>query len=226
MQVKITYLGHAAFLIEGSDSKRMVIDPFITGNPVAKIKIEDLPKLDYVLVTHDHEDHLGDAVELAKRDGAKLIAIHEVAIKHASQKEGVIAEQAIGMNIGGTFTDGKLKFSMTLALHSCYNGHPAGFVIEMDNRKIYHAGDTDFFSDMKLIGQKFDKLDVALLPIGGHYTMHEEGAAQAVKALEPKLAVPMHYNTWPIISAEAEKFARLCEPIEVRTVGIGESLEI
>ena len=221
--MKLTFLGHAAFLLQGS--KTIIIDPFITGNPSAKIKVKEIPKVDYVLITHDHEDHIGDALKIAKRDKAKVIAIYEVIKKYIPQKEGMIAKKAVGMNIGGTFIDNNIKFSMTLAFHSCYNGHPAGFVVEMDKKKIYHAGDTALFSDMKLIGQKF-KLDLALLPIGGHYTMHEEEAAQAVKLLKPKLTVPMHYNTWPIIKADPKQFARLCGKEKVKILKTNQILEL
>ncbi len=219
--IKINYLGHAAVLITGS--KNIIIDPFITNNPKASLKLEDLPKIDFVLVTHDHFDHFGDAIAIAKRDKATLIAIHEI-----SQKPEVVESKikVVGINIGGSYQQDGIAVSMTEAHHSATVGSPAGLVVEMDGKRIYHAGDTSYWSDMGLIPKLFGELDVALLPIGGHYTMDIKQAVLAVKDLKPKLTIPIHYNTWPIISADGNIFKESCLPFIVKVLMPGETEDL
>ncbi len=221
--IKINWLGHSAVLITGS--KNIIIDPFITGNPKASLKIEEIPKIDFVLVTHDHPDHFGDAIEIAKRDKATLIAIYEI-----SQKPEVVESKinVVGMNIGGTYRQDGIVVSMTQAVHSATVGSPVGFVVEMDGKRMYHAGDTAYWSDMSLIPKLFGELDVAFLPIGGHFTMDIKQAVLAANDLKPKLIIPIHYNTWPVISADPKIFVESCKPFMVKVLmpGETESLEV
>lgn len=217
--LKIKYLGHSVVLIEGS--KKIIIDPFLTGNPKASMTVGQLPKIDFVLITHDHPDHFGDAIEIAKRDGSTLIAIHEVTLKPEVVNSKI---KTVGMNIGGTYSQDGVTVSMTQAFHSASVGNPAGLVIKMDGKNIYHAGDTSYWSDMGLVPKLFGELDIAFLPIGGHYTMDIVQAAMAVKDLKPKVIVPVHYNTWPIITADKEEFKKMCLPFAVNGLNPGEEL--
>ncbi len=219
--MRINYLGHSAVLITGS--KNIIIDPFITNNPKASLKLEEIPKIDFVLVTHDHFDHFGDAIEIAKRDQATLIAIFEI-----SEKPEVVASKikVMGMNIGGTYRQAGIVVSLTEAHHSATAGSPVGFVVEMDGQRIYHAGDTSYWSDIGLIPKLFGELDVAFLPIGGHFTMDIRQATMAVKDLKPKLTIPIHYNTWPVISADPKIFEESCKPFMVKVLLPGETEDL
>ena len=204
MSVKVNYLGHACFLIEGG-GKRLIIDPFLTGNPQATMNAENV-QVDYVLVSHAHGDHLGDAVDIAKRNGATAIANHEIAVY--LQGKGV---EAHGMHIGGGFDFPFGRVKLTIAHHGSsfpdggYGGAPCGFLLEIEGKKIYHACDTGLFYDMKLIGSV--GLDLAILPIGDNYTMGPDDALVAVELLEPKRVWPIHYNTFPVIEQDVEAFA-------------------
>ncbi|AHL23309.1 metal-dependent hydrolase [Thermococcus nautili] len=223
--VKVKFLGHAAFLIEGS--KRILIDPFLTGNPQAAVKPEEV-EADLILVTHAHGDHIGDAVEIAKRTGAKIVAMFDVANYISEQAEGV---EVIGMNYGPTEIDG-VGIVQVPAWHSSSDGkygigNPCGYIVKLDGKTIYHAGDTFVFLDMGLFSELYGPIDVALLPIGGHFTMGPREAAKAVELLKPKKVVPMHYNTWPPISADPEEFKRLVgDKAEVVILKPGEELEL
>lgn len=209
--VKVWWLGHAAFLIEGS--KKVIVDPFITGNPLSPVKVEDI-KVDLVAVTHGHGDHLGDAVEIAKNNDVPIVCIHELS--RVLAKKGV---EAVGMNIGGTAEVNGIRVTMVKAVHSAdveeddtiiSAGDPAGFVIEVDAVRVYHCGDTDVFLDMQLIGELY-KPDLMLVPIGDWYTMGVEAAAKAVELVKPKVAIPMHYNTFPVIEKNPEEFKKAVE---------------
>jgi len=217
--MKITYLGHSAILMEGS--KTILIDPFISGNPQAKnISLPD--RIDFIVVTHDHSDHIGDAFEIAKERLSTIVTQHEIAIM--AQEKGLNAE---GMNVGGPVELSNVKFYFTNAVHSSGTGHPMGAVIEMEEKRLYHAGDTGLFSDMRLISDYF-RPDLAFLPIGGRYTMDEEQAAYALKnLLRVKKVIPIHYNTWPPISADPMRFRELVgDAAEVIILSIGQSTEI
>ena len=201
--MKVTFIGHAAVEIK-TEKHSLLIDPFITGNPVAKHKPEDFQP-DVILLTHGHADHLGDAIPISKRTGAPIISIFELATYCQSQ-----GAKAIGMNIGGP---GRFAFGtvqLTPAVHSSshdghYLGEPCGIVLTtLDNRKIYHAGDTALFGDMALIGKL--GLDLAFLPIGSYYTMDPDAAAEAVQLLKPKIVIPIHYNTLPTIHQDPQQF--------------------
>ena len=204
----ITWLGHSAFLIEGRD--RILIDPFLTGNPMAAISADKV-ECDIICVTHGHMDHLGDAVNIARRTGATIAAILEMS--EYLEKLGV---KSVGFNLGGTAKIRDTSITMVQALHSSSIGAPGlefsaampvGMVID-SGKVVYHAGDTAVFGDMKLIGDLY-KPDVALLPIGGFYTMDPRQAALAVKLIRPKTVVPMHYNTWDLIKVDPKDFQAL-----------------
>ncbi len=194
--MKITYLSHSCFLIE-TGPHRLLIDPFLSGNPKAPLTPEAV-KCDTILISHGHNDHVGDAVAIAKRNGATIVGTYELAV--FCSKQGV--SKVHPMNIGGShrFPFGTVK--LTLAHHSAgyqagdghfhYLGDPYGFLIGAEGRTVYHSGDTALFLDMQLIGQ-MNRIDVALLPIGDNFTMGVDDAVKAVEFLQPRIVVPMHY---------------------------------
>jgi len=208
MTVKLTYYGHACFAIE-SAGIAIVIDPFITGNPLAPVKAQDI-KADYVLVSHGHGDHLGDAVEIARRNNATVISNFEISTY--CQNQGT---QAHPLHIGGgwNFPFGRVK--LTVAHHGSalpdgsYGGNPCGFLLTVGDVKIYHAGDTALTYDMKLVGE--EGVDIALLPIGDNFTMGPEDALRAVKLIEPKVVIPMHYDTFDVIKQDPLAFVKKVE---------------
>ena len=199
--MKVRFMGHAAVKLEGS--KVVYIDPFLRGNPKAAETPDKVERCDVIVVTHDHSDHLGDAFEIARKTGAVIVSQYEIAAR--AQEEGLKAEP---MNIGGPVEVAGVRVWLTDARHTSGVGAPTGAVVEMDRKRVYHAGDTGLFGDMKLIGEFF-KPDVALLPIGGRFTMDPEQAAKAVELLGVKVVIPIHYNTWPLIEADPEEFKRL-----------------
>jgi L-ascorbate metabolism protein UlaG (beta-lactamase superfamily) len=219
--VKVTFLGHAAFKIEGS--KTVLVDPFITGNPKSPLKrIEDIEKADVVIVTHDHGDHgFEDAVKICKRTGAYFVSQYELVVKSN-------LERVEPMNIGGFVNVGGMgvEVAFTPAWHTANVGDPTGVIIRMDGKTIYHAGDTGLFYDMKLIGELY-KPDLAILPIGGRFTMDIYQAAKAVEFISPKFVIPMHYNTFDLIKADPKEFERLVgDRAKVVILNPGESFEI
>lgn len=219
--MKAHYLGHSAVLLEGS--KTVLFDPFLTGNPKASRTADSIRACDFLVVTHDHEDHLGDAFAIARRTGGTIVAIHELAVR--AQGEGLRAE---GMNIGGSIRlpagdGGDLRFSMTHATHSATEGHPAGFLLEMDEKTIYHMGDTGLTTDLKILPEFF-RIDLAFVPIGDRYTMGPASAATAVAWCGAKRAVPIHYNTWPPIAVDPADFARRLPAGVVSVLAPGESI--
>jgi L-ascorbate metabolism protein UlaG (beta-lactamase superfamily) len=207
MSVTITWLGHSCFALEG-DGHRLLIDPYLNDNPVALIKA-DKAEAGFILLTHGHFDHVTDAPAIAKRTGAKVVAGFEVT--EWLKREGVAEDKVVPMNPGGAvrLPFGRVKF--TIAHHSsstpdgAYGGVPGGFLIELAGKRLYFAGDTALFLDMKLIG--LGGLDLAVLPIGDLFTMGPEDAVEAVKFLNPKKAAPCHYNTWPPIAQNAAAWA-------------------
>ena len=216
--IKYTYYGHASFLLDDSTSK-VLTDPFLTGNPLAAIQADEV-ECDYILLTHAHGDHLGDAPAIAKRTGAMVLGIPEV-LDVCLQAEGDIKTH--GMNIGGSVKLPFGKVRMTMALHSSgvAGGIACGYVIQIGGINVYFAGDTALFSDMKLIGQK-DPLDYAVLPIGDNYTMGLEDAALAAQWLNTKNVIPIHYNTWPVIAQEAGRYKEVTEGMTRAAVHIVE----
>lgn len=200
--VKLTWLGHSCFEIKSG--KMILVDPFIDENPAATVSASEL-KPDIIAVTHGHSDHLGDTVSIAQRTGCTVVCIHEIS--QYLKSKGI---QTVGMNIGGTVKIGDISFTMTDAHHSSSidesgwsfdGGRAAGFVISSNDVSIYHAGDTGLFRDMELISELYHP-DVALLPIGGRYTMDPRDAAVAVRMLQVKLVIPMHYNTFEQIEQD------------------------
>jgi L-ascorbate metabolism protein UlaG (beta-lactamase superfamily) len=217
--MNIKFLGHSGFIIEGS--KKVIIDPFLTGNPKAALSVNDIKTADYIVVTHGHGDHIGDAYQICKNTGATLVSIHEIAVD--AQNHGIKAE---GLNRGGSIKLDGLVIHMTDAKHSSDMGHECGVVIEMDDKRVYHSGDTGLFMDMQLIGE-FLKPDVAILPIGDRYTMGIETAVRAVEYIGAKKVIPMHYNTFPIIQADPKVFKeKVGNKAEVIILNPGDSLKI
>ncbi len=224
--LKLTYHGHSCFELE-ADGHRVIVDPFLNGNTHAKVKPADV-KVQAVLVSHGHGDHVGDAVEIARRNRCAVVANFEIA----NWIEGQGAE-SYGMHIGGshTFPWGRVK--LTPALHGSslpdgvYGGNPAGFLIWMGGKCVYYAGDTGIMSDMALYG-RLNPIDLALLPIGDNYTMGVEDAAEAAVLLGCKQAMPIHYNTFPVIPADPKEFLRRVEAhgIRGRIAGFGETIEV
>lgn len=206
--MRIQYLSHSAFLVEGS--KTLLFDPFLTGNPKAKTDPYDLNP-DYILVSHGHGDHFGDALDIARYCDATIISVNELALY--CTRRGVDAHP---MHIGGAHRFGDdLTVKLTVALHgnaliedglSQYLGMPCGFLVEMDGKTLYFAGDTALTYDMKAVIGDLHDIDVAMIPIGDNFTMGPQDAAVAVRWLDPKIVIPMHYGTFPLIEQDAEKF--------------------
>ena len=203
--IKIQYLGHAAFALD-FDGVKVLIDPYLTGNPSAPITPEQA-EADYILVTHGHGDHVGDTVAIAKRTGA--LAVSNAEISRWLAGKGIKTQ---GQHIGGghEYPFGYLK--LTNALHGSslpdgsYGGNPAGLLItSKDGKKLYFAGDTGLFGDMRLIGE--EGIDFAALPIGDNYTMGPDDALRAVKLLNPRVVMPMHYDTFDLIKQDARAWA-------------------
>jgi L-ascorbate metabolism protein UlaG (beta-lactamase superfamily) len=217
--LKATFYGHSCvFFTDGKH--KIIVDPFFTGNPHAPVKAEDID-VDYILATHGHSDHLGDSVEISKRTNATIIAPNELA-NWVTQK-GALAHN---MYIGGgyNFEFGRVK--LTIAHHGSaagesgleYTGNPCGFVFTMGGKTVYNTGDTGLFLDMKLIGE-LDDIDLMFVPIGDNFTMGVDDAVKAVEFAKPKVAVPVHYNTWDIIQSDPEEFKK-------KLAGIGMKAEV
>ncbi len=212
MSNSIKWLGHAFFQVETSTGMVIIIDPWITGNPLCPVKIEDVRKADLVLITHDHFDHASNAADIAKNTGATVVGCPETIGKLKTGQalpEGQAIFWGIGMNIGGTAQVGDISITMTQALHSSETGVATGYIIKLeDGTTIYHAGDTGIFNSMKLLGELYN-IDIALLPIGSCFTMDSLQAAYAVKMINAKKVIPMHYRTFPILEQEASRFVSL-----------------
>ncbi len=210
MATRVSWLGHSALLLE-SDGKTVLIDPFLTGNPAASITA-DTANADLILITHGHGDHVGDAVSIAKRTGATVAANYEISEWLQGPGRELPPAKVHGPQHGGSFTFDGIRVKLTLAFHGSmlpdgsYGGNPAGFVMTFpDGIRVYDAGDTALFGDMALIGE--EGLDLAILPIGDYYTMGPEDAVRAVKLLKPRFVLPIHYNTFPPIAQDAERWA-------------------
>src|SRR5215212_788168 len=230
-ETRVRWFGHAAFSITTPRGKVLLIDPWLKNpsNPEAKDgkdPLASVPKVDYILITHGHRDHVGDAVEIARKTGAVLISNPELAgnLVKLADFPGKQADTDAIMGIGGEIriADGEVTVAMTPAVHSssvfnpkatatdaerAYGGNPAGFVLIIKNGPtIYHSGDTAYFKDMETIGEEY-QIDLALLNIGGHFGMEARMAAKAAKSVRAKFAIPQHYGTFPGISENAGVFA-------------------
>ena len=223
----MTFLGHGTFLVE-TNGTRVLIDPFLTGNPAASTTADDVPA-DVIILSHGHGDHVGDAIDVANRTGALVIANHEIVEWLTGQ--GLTNTHA--QHIGGqhAFEWGTLK--LTIAHHGSMlpdganGGNPCGLLLKLADGNIYHAADTGLFLDMKLIGE--EGIDLAILPIGDNFTMGPDDALRAVKLIEPKRVIPDHYNTWPLIAQDAEAWAervRAETSAEALVLESGESCEL
>ena len=226
--MRITYYGHSTFLLE-LEGHKVIIDPFIQGNPQCPVSLDEVLSLGIstVLITHAHGDHWGNALDIAKT-GAQIVGTAEIG--YYAQANG--AENAIPANIGGTVTFAWGSVTFTPAWHSSsfpdgtYGGMPTGLVIEAEGRRVYHAGDTSLFTDMQLIGER--RLDLALLPVGDHFTMGPVEAARALDFLTPRLAVPMHYGTFPPLTGDPQVFASGARErgVDARVLSPGEYLQL
>ena len=207
--VRITYHSHACFGIDVAGTQ-LLIDPFLTGNALADVSAEEVAA-DYILVSHGHGDHVGDTVAIANRTGAMTISNFE--IQGWLQAQGVEISHPLHIGGGFDFPFGRVK--LTIAHHGSmlpdgsYGGNPAGFLLTLEGKKIYHACDTGLFYDMKLIGE--EGLDLAILPIGDNFTMGPDDALRAVKLLEPKAVIPIHYDTFDVIKQDPYAFAERVE---------------
>lgn len=205
-ELKITWYGHSNVLIS-EDGVSVLVDPFFVGNRFAP-HWGDIPAPDIVAVTHDHGDHLGQAVEIAKATGASVACIVELAgyFTERGIPSSQILNHGMGWNIGGAVEEKGVRLTMTQAFHSANMGVPVGFVIEMPGgHTVYHAGDTGIFGDMALIGEQF-ALDIAMLPVGGVFTMDGKAAARAAALLKSSYAMPMHYGTFEVLAQSPEAF--------------------
>lgn len=226
-----TWLGHATFLVTTPGGKRIVLDPWLEGNPKCPPAYHHLDRADLILISHGHFDHMGSAVALAKATGAPVVANFEICTYLESQ--GVAA--TMGMNKGGTVEAAGVRATMVTADHSSgitvdhgtiYGGEPGGFVVELENGfTFYHAGDTNVFADMALIRDLYAP-DLALLPIGGHFTMAPKEAAYALELLKPKAVIPMHYGTFPVLTGTPQALKALVagKGVEVLEMEPGQSL--
>jgi L-ascorbate metabolism protein UlaG (beta-lactamase superfamily) len=226
---KLTWLGHATFRMETPSAKIVIIDPWVMNNPACPDSEKNVKKVDILLCTHGHGDHIGDAVEICKKHSPIVIGIPELA--RWLSKKG--AKQIAEMNKGGTQTVADIKVTMVHADHSCgiqdgdemvYGGEACGYVIELPGgHKIYHAGDTNVFGDMAIIRDLYAP-EIVMLPIGDHYTMGPREAAYACNLLKPKTVIPMHFATFPVLTGRPNELQKLVPGVEVFEMKPGQTI--
>jgi L-ascorbate metabolism protein UlaG (beta-lactamase superfamily) len=225
--MKLRYFSHSSFLITTEKGIKILLDPFLDGNPTSPVKAADI-EADYIILTHAHGDHIGDSFSIADRCDSTFICVNELA-EYCKSK----GYKAHNMHIGGghDFEFGRVKF--TIAHHGSqtpdnyYAGEPAGVVITVEGKNIYHTGDTGLFLDMKLIGE-MNSIDYMLLPIGDNFTMGINDAVKAVEFTAPKVAIPMHYNTFPVIEADPNEFKQKVEAegTDCRVMDFGQEISL
>ncbi|MDC0335740.1 metal-dependent hydrolase [Pseudodesulfovibrio sp.] len=225
--MEITWYGHANFKITTGDTT-VLIDPFFVGNPSSPTTYQEIDACDLILVTHDHTDHVGQTLELAIKHDAEVVAIFDTIQSLIAQ--GLPDHLGVPMNIGGTVARLGMSIKMVQAMHSANTGSAAGFIITLpDGTCIYNSGDTGLFGDMELFGQ-FHDIDIAMLPIGGRFTMDAQQAAYACKLLNCKKIIPQHWGTWAILGqnteALAEQLTLLAPDTEMVEVEIGKPTKI
>ncbi len=227
MAIKYTFVGHGTHILE-IGGKKVVVDPFFTSNPATDISADSVAA-DFILVSHGHGDHVEDLISMAKRTGAKVITNFEIGSWVMNQGVETVHQQ----HLGGGFNHEFGYVKLTIAHHGSglpdgsYGGNPAGFLITAEGKKIYLACDTGLFETMRLYGE--EGIDLFVVPIGDNFTMGPDDALRAVKLVNPKLAVPCHYNTWPPIAQDADAWAKRVEAetsTKVRVLQPGESLEL
>ena len=227
--VKLTFHGHSCWEVQ-TDQHRMLIDPFLSGNELADVDAKHFDKLDAILITHGHGDHLGDIETIAKRTGALIVSNNEIAVHYGNK-----GFKTHPLHIGGgrQFPFGHVK--LTIAHHGSTGpkgeslGNPAGIVLTTtDGKKIYDAGDTGVFLDMQLIAELNGPFDVALVPIGDNFTMGIDDAVKAAEFVKARMTIPMHYNTFPIIQADPAQFVERVRShgLEAKVVEPGQSYEV
>jgi len=225
--IKITWYSHACFLFQTNGSK-LLTDPFLKGNPLATVSPDEV-EADFIIVSHGHGDHVGDTVAIAQRTGATVISNFEIS----NWLQGQGLQKLHPQHIGGCFAHPFGKLKLTIAHHGSglpdgsYGGNPAGLLLYLQDRKIYHACDTGLFYDMKLIGE--EGIDLAILPIGDNFTMGPDDAVRAVKLISPQQVMPIHYDTFDIIKQDPQAFARRVEAetaVKPLVMKPGETIEI
>ncbi len=226
----LTWLGHASFRIDTPGGKRIYVDPFLHGNPKCPDTEQEPARVDVIAVTHGHGDHVGDTVELARKHGCAVVA--QVELAGWLGKQGVATDKLRDPNKGGTVDVDGVKLTLTNAHHSSsapdgsYTGEPCGIVVEVENgTRLYFAGDTCVFGDMQLIGRIY-RPDVAILPIGDHYTMGPHEAAVALELLGVKRCVPCHWGTFPLLTGTPEQLQQLAPDVQVERIEPGDSVTV
>ena len=227
--IKVTWLGHATFRIETPSAKTVLLDAWVMGNPMCPASEKNVKHVDVMLITHGHGDHIGDAIEIAQKHKPKVVGIPEMC--GWLEKKGVV--NLLPMNKGGTQAVDDIKVTMVHADHSCgiqdgddfvYGGEACGYVVEFSNGlKIYHAGDTNVFGDMAIIHELYAP-DIAMIPIGDHYTMGPREAAHACKLLKAKTVIPMHFGTFPPLVGRPSDLKKLAPGVNVLEMKPGETI--
>lgn len=225
--MKLRYFSHSAFQVTTDRGMRILIDPFLDDNPTSPVK-SNAVSAEYIILTHGHGDHIGDSFKIAKRCNSTFICVNELA-NYCAEK----GFKAHNMHIGGgyNFDFGRVKF--TIAHHGSktpdnqYTGEPSGVILSIENKNVYHTGDTGLFYDMKLIGE-MTPIDYMLLPIGDNFTMGITDAVKAAELVSPKLVIPMHYNTFPVIKTDPNEFKKQVEAkgISCKVLEFGEEITL